>query len=566
MINGIGASQGYALGKVWIKKEDDLHIERIEIQNTEEEINRFEAGLKSTKKQLETMQNIALKEIGEEESKIFEAHVAILEDAELVEQTKQMVMNESINVEFAYDTVANQYIEMFNQIEDDYLRERAADLQDVTRRMLRNLMGICDNDIASINEPVIIVAYDLTPSDTVQLDKNNVLGFVTEVGGKTSHAAIMARTMEIPAVLGVKDLFDQVDSHDELVLDGAAGIIHINPDRETKELFKRKKAEFDVHKNSLRELIGKATETKDHYKLELAANIGNPEDLDSALHNDCEGIGLFRSEFLYMNARELPSEESQYQAYSKVAKGLHGKPVVIRTLDIGGDKELSYLTFDKELNPFLGYRAIRMCLENQELFRTQLRALLRASAHGNVKIMFPMISSYQELIEAKVILEHVKDELRDEQISFNESIEVGMMIEVPSAALISDLLAKEVDFFSIGTNDLIQYTTAVDRMNQKISYLYSQYHPAVLRLVKMVVDNAKKEGIWVGMCGEAAGDPKLIPLFVGMGFDELSMSSSSILEARRIIRQMDRTSIKEKIYRVLNYNTAEEIEGALEEL
>jgi phosphotransferase system enzyme I (PtsI) len=565
-MKGIGVSPGVVIGKVLLKEEKQIIIEKKDIISYEEEIQRFRLAMENSKTEIQDIYNNVLKNIGETEASIFEAHLMILEDPEMLEQIEEKIQVNKVNAEWALKEVSETFIAIFEGMDNEYMKERAADIKDVTGRLMKKLMNIQEMNFSKLANEVIIVARDLTPSDTSQIDKNKVLGFITEIGGRTSHSAIMARTLEIPAVVAVKDITSKVKNGDLIVFDGEEGVIYVNPEEEIVKLYEGKKEEYNKSQKELSLLIGKESITIDGVRVELAANIGTPKDLNSVISNDGEGIGLFRSEFLYMDRKSAPSEEEQYAAYKEVAEEMKSKPVVIRTLDVGGDKELDYLNLPKEMNPFLGYRAIRVCLDKVDIFKTQLRAILRASAYGNIKIMFPMISSIEELRAAKGILQEVKDELLKENIAFNQKLEVGIMIEIPAAAIISDLLAKEVDFFSIGTNDLIQYTTAVDRMNEKISHLYNPFHPAVLRLVKMVIDNAHKENKWVGMCGEAAGDPKLIPVLIGMGLDEFSMSPISILKAREIIRNISQEKMKSLAEQVINLPTAEEVEKFIEKV
>lgn len=556
---GIGVSPGIGIGKAIIKKEPVIQIKKSFVDNIEDEIIRLNKAREKGKEQIEFLYQHAVNTIGQKEADIFKAHKMILEDPDFFQQIENKIRDEKVNAESALSEVANFFIEMFENMEDEYLRERAADIKDVTGRLLRILLGVETIDLSNLSENVIIVAEDLTPSDTAQMDKNKVIGFITEVGGKTAHSAIMARTLEIPAVVGVERATELISDGDYVILDGESGIVIVNPEEEVIEEYKRKRQDFIDFKKRLESMRGQKSTTKDGFKVELSANIGTPKDVNGVIANDGEGVGLYRTEFLYMDRDRLPTEEEQFEAYKEVAVRLEGKPVVIRTLDIGGDKELSYLSLPKEMNPFLGYRAMRICLDQTDIFKTQLRALLRASAYGNIKIMFPMISAIEELRQAKKILENVKDELRSGGKKFNENIEVGIMIEIPSAAILSDLFAKEVDFFSIGTNDLIQYTTAVDRGNRKIAHLYNEFHPALLRLIKTVIDNGHKEGIWVGMCGEVAGNPQLIPILIGMGLDEFSMSASSILRARWIINNIAKRDMEPHVEKVLSMSTAEEV-------
>lgn len=556
---GIGVSSGIGMGKVIIKKEPTLKLKKSLIDNTEKEITKLKCAIEKGKEQIEALYQHAFDTIGKKEADIFRAHKMILEDPDFIGQIESKIKEEAVNVEWAISEVSNFFIEMFDAMEDEYMRERAADIRDVTGRLIRIVLGIEETDLSKLTEEVIVVAEDLTPSDTAQMDRNKVIGFITEIGGKTSHSAIMARTLEIPAVVGIEKATELISNGDYVILDGDTGKVIINPEKEVIEEYTRKKQDYIDFKKKLEQMRGQKSITKDGFKAEIAANIGTPKDVEGILSNDGEGVGLYRTEFLYMDRDRLPTEEEQFEAYKEVAVRLEGRPVVIRTLDIGGDKELSYLPLPKEMNPFLGYRAIRLCLDQTDIFKTQLRALLRASAYGNIKIMFPMISAIEELRQAKSILEEVKKELRAEKVKFNESIEVGIMIEIPAAAVMSDSFAKEVDFFSIGTNDLIQYTTAVDRGNGKIAHLYNEFHPALLRLIKTVIDNGHKEGIWVGMCGEVAGNPQLIPVLIGMGLDEFSMSASSILRARWIVNNLNKSDMEGLVEEILKLPTAKEV-------
>jgi len=564
-MKGIGASPGIAIGKVLLKTEDKIEVVKKTIDDINAELDKLEMALDKSKAQLESLYNHALKTMGEKEAQIFEAHKMILDDPEFFGQVKDKIRTEKINGDWAIKEITEMFVEIFENMDNEYMKERAADIKDVSTRVIKHILGIDITDFSKLEEEVIIVAEDLTPSDTAQMNKEKVLGFVTEIGGKTAHSAIMARTLEIPAVVGVEGITKKVKNNDLIIFDGDLGKVYINPEQEMIEEYNKKKAEYENLRKKLNGLKGEKSITADGVQVELVANIGTPKDVDGVISNDGEGVGLFRTEFLYMDRDKLPTEEEQFEAYKEVAVRLKDKPIVIRTLDIGGDKELSYMDLQKEMNPFLGYRAIRLCLDRVDIFKTQLRALLRASAFGDIRIMFPMISSIAELREAKKITEEVKEELRTENISFNEDVEIGMMIEIPSAAIMSDLFAKEVDFFSIGTNDLIQYTTAVDRGNRKISHLYNQFHPALLRLIKQVIDNGHKEGIWVGMCGEVAGDPKLIPILIGMGLDEFSMSPISILRARWIIKNIKQAEMKEMAEKVINLPTAEDVESFIDE-
>lgn len=559
-MQGIGTSPGISMGKVFLYVEPEIKVKKKQIQAIEEEIQCLNEALEIAKQEIDNLYRITMDTIGEEEAEIFSAHKMMLEDPEFISGIKEKISTEKINVEWAVKETANMFISLFENIEDEYLRARAADLQDVSNRLLRVLLNIQSVDLASIDEDSIIVAEDLTPSDTAGMNKDRVVGFITELGGRTSHTSIIARTLEIPSIAGVKDATKLVKHGDFMIIDGLTGEIFINPEEEIIKDYKNKLESQKEFKRELERLIGEKSTSKDGYTVELAGNIGTPADIDSVLENDGEGVGLFRTEFLYMDKDRLPTEEEQFNAYKEVTEKLGDRPLVIRTLDVGGDKEIPYLNLPKELNPFLGYRAIRLCLDRLDIFKTQLRAIYRASNYGNIKIMFPMISDIGELREAKAVAAEVREELRKENIPFNENVELGIMVEVPSVAIHSEAFAKEVDFFSLGTNDLIQYTVAVDRGNQTIAHLYNQYHPAVLRLIKMTIDNGHKAGIWVGMCGEVAGDEKLIPVLLGMGLDEFSMSASSILKARYLIKNTSKKEVETMLEDILNLPTAEDVE------
>jgi len=562
-MKGLGVSQGIGIGKAFIVAKKAVNIEMYQISDTAFEVNRFKKALDVCKNEIEEIYLKTLKNIGEKEAQIFKSHEMILEDETFISEVEMKINSEKINAEYALNETSNIYIKMFENIKDEYLRERAEDIKDIMTRILRILLGIKIIDFTKMDMNSIIVAEDLTPSDTAQLDKSKVAAMITETGGKTSHAAIMARVMGIPTVVGIEGILEKVKTDDTIVCDGRTGKVIINPGEKQKKYYMNKKNnEIKINKE-LKKQIGLPTVTKDGFKVEISSNIGTPNDVALAIENDAEGIGLFRSEFIFMNRHCQPSEEEQFEEYKEVLVKMGNKPVIIRTLDIGGDKEVPYIKIPKEMNPFLGYRAIRLCLGNTDIFRTQLKAILRASIFGNAKIMFPMISTMKELKDAKKILEEEKQELRNAGIAFKEDIQIGIMIEIPSAAIISDLLAKEVDFFSIGTNDLIQYTMAVDRMNSKLSHLYSQYHPALLRLIKSIIKNAHEAGKWVGMCGEAAGDPKLIPVFIGMGLDEFSMNAPSILSSRYIIRGLNKKDMEQIAENTLNLENAIEVENYL---
>jgi len=561
MLKAIGASLGIAIGKALVIREETLEIKETKVQDSSIELARFNKALKGAITQLEKVIEGVLEKLGSEKAEIFEAHLCMLEDPEFIGSIQKKITDEKFNAEYSLQTVAKETADIFEQMDNEYMTERAADIRDVSKRVLNVLMGIKVASIADIKEECILVAKDLTPSDTAQIDKDKVLAFVTEIGGKTAHTSIIARSLELPAVVGAGKGISEIKDGDLIIVDGEEGIVIINPDTATLKDYEKRREEFIEAKHQLLKYATMKSTTIDGKSVELAANIGSAEDLESVLKNGAEAIGLFRTEFLYMSKDALPTEEEQYNEYKVVLEKMNGKPVIIRTLDIGGDKKLNYLPMDEEMNPFLGYRAIRLCLDRTDIFITQLRALVRASAHGKLKIMFPMICNIQELRMAKEILEKCKNELKSEGVAFDEKLEVGIMIEIPSAAIISDVLAKEVDFFSIGTNDLIQYTTAVDRMNEKISYLYDFYHPAVLRLIKIVIDNGHKAGITVNMCGEMAGDTNLIPVLLGFGLDEFSMSASSILRARKTITNSSFEECKKLSEPVLSFGDSDEIKG-----
>ena len=560
MYKGTGASPGIALGKALVIEHSELVIEKKTIENIDKEIQKLESAVKVSKEELTKVKEKALAELGEHEAEIFEAHLLVLEDPELIGSAISKIRDEKVNADYALNEIKEIFVAMFESMDNEYMRERAADIKDVTNRVLRHILGIKVVDLAELDEEVVLIAHDLTPSDTATMNKNMVLGFLTDIGGRTSHTAIMARTLEIAAVVGLNDITKKVKDGDYIVFNGDTGEVIVNPDEETKAKYASLKEEFEEYRKYLELLKGQASITTDGRHVELAGNIGSPNDVEGLIKNDAEGVGLYRTEFLYMDKEDsFPTEEEQYEAYKAVLEGMNNKPIVIRTLDIGGDKELPYFEMEAEMNPFLGYRAIRLCLDRKDIFKTQLRALYRASVHGKLRIMFPMISSLEELLDAKEVIKEVLKELDAENIAYSNDVEVGMMIEIPSAAVISDVLAKHVDFFSIGTNDLIQYTCAVDRMNQKISHLYNQFNPAVLRLIKMVIDNAHKEGKWVGMCGESAGDQRMIPILLGFGLDEFSMSPISILPARKLITSLSYADMQKFADEVLAMGTAKEI-------
>jgi phosphoenolpyruvate-protein phosphotransferase (PTS system enzyme I) len=535
MKKGIPASKGYAIGKAFLKDLAEIESSEIKIGNVAAEQERLRTAIEKAREQLNVLREKTRLAMGTDSAAIIGIQIQFLDDPEFTGIALTNIGAEKISAIQAIRDVMDKSIRMFVNLEDEYLRERAADVKDLGTRLLQNLAGKKGSELTDLPENAVIVAHDLTPSDTAQIDKSRVAAFVTDIGGPTSHSAIMARALEIPAVVGLGDITTLVHMGDIIIVDGVEGKVFPNPDEATLLLYKNKKTKLDAERKQLKTVVNTQTITKKGKRVMLAANIGKLEDIDKAIENGAEGIGLFRTEFLFMGREKLPSEEEQFQAYQQVVKAMEGKPVVIRTLDIGGDKKLSYLPLPEEMNPFLGLRAIRLCLTRKDLFKVQLRALLRASAFGDVQIMFPMIGSLEELLQAKEIAQECMKELKAGKKSFNEKVLIGMMIEIPSAALIAEELAKKVDFFSIGTNDLIQYTLAVDRMNPNVSHLYNPMHPAVLKLIRMTIEAAHKEGKWCGMCGEMAGDAKAIPTLVEYGLDEFSMSAGSILEAREII-------------------------------
>ncbi|GIO24677.1 phosphoenolpyruvate--protein phosphotransferase [Oceanobacillus sp. J11TS1] len=558
-MNGIAASSGIAIAKVYELKEPELTFEKTTVDHPEKEIERLESAIEVSRDELEKIKAHTLKELGEEHAEIFSAHLLVLGDPELINPIKDKINNEKVNAEAALDEVATMFIQMFKDMDNAYMRERAADIHDVTKRVMSHLLQVTFPNPALINEQVIVIAKDLTPSDTAQLNRDFVKGFATDIGGRTSHSAIMARSLEIPAVVGTKDVTDSVKKDDQVIVDGIEGKVIINPTEEEIKLYEEKQAAFAKQQEEWAKLKDEPTFSADGEQVDLAANIGTPDDVEGVLNNGGEGVGLYRTEFLYMGNSELPSEDVQFEAYKSVLEKMGDKPVVVRTLDVGGDKEISYLDMPKELNPFLGFRAIRFCLENEHVFRPQLRALLRASAYGNLKIMFPMIATLEEFRQAKALLLEEKENLQNDGIEVSDDIEVGIMVEIPSTAVIAKQFAKEVDFFSIGTNDLIQYTMAADRMNEQVSYLYQPYHPAILNLVNNVIEAAHAEGKWAGMCGEMAGDSTAIPLLLALGLDEFSMSATSILPARTQILGLNKKELAALKDEFLSLSTAEEV-------
>ncbi|MGI2326840.1 phosphoenolpyruvate--protein phosphotransferase [Planococcus sp. YIM B11945] len=558
-LSGIAASNGIAIAKAFRLENPELDVARKEIADTEQELERLHDALSLSIAELEVIQKRTAEQISDKEAAIFGAHLLVLSDPELVGPITEKISSEKVNAEFALQETANMFITMFESMDNDYMKERAADIRDVTKRVLAHLLGVTIQSPSMITDEVVIIAEDLTPSDTVQLNPKLVKGFVTDIGGRTSHSAILARTLEIPAVVGAKTAMASIENGTLVIVDGISGDILIAPNAETIAQYEQKQADYDQQKAEWAVLKNEATVTADGQTVELGANIGTPKDIAGVLENGGEAVGLYRTEFLYMGRDQFPTEEEQVDAYAAVLKGMNGKPTVVRTLDIGGDKELSYLNLPKELNPFLGLRAIRLCLEMPDMFRTQLRALLRASVHGNLKIMFPMIATLDEFRQAKALFLEEKAKLQEEGTPVSDSIEIGIMVEIPSTAVMADVFAKEVDFFSIGTNDLIQYTMAADRMNESVSYLYQPFNPAILRMVKMVIDASHREGKWTGMCGEMAGDETAIPILLGLGLDEFSMSASSILRARAQLKKISKADMASQVDHILSLSTSEEV-------
>ncbi|EOB2808330.1 phosphoenolpyruvate--protein phosphotransferase [Enterococcus faecium] len=563
MLKGIAASDGVAVAKAYLLVQPDLTFSKATVEDTAAEEARLDAALAKSTEELQQIREKAAQSLGEAEAQVFDAHLMVLSDPEMVGQIKQNIKDNSVNAESALKEVTDMYIGMFETMEDNaYMQERAADIRDVAKRILAHLLGVTLPNPSMINEEVVVVAHDLTPSDTAQLDRNFVKAFVTDIGGRTSHSAIMARSLEIPAIVGTKEITAKVKEGDILAVNGIEGDVIIDPTDEQKAEFEKAGADYAAQKAEWEKLKNAETVTADGKHFELAANIGTPKDLVGVHNNGGEAVGLYRTEFLYMDSPDFPTEDDQYEAYKAVLEGMEGKPVVVRTMDIGGDKELPYLQLPHEMNPFLGYRALRISLSEQgdEMFRTQMRALLRASVHGNLRIMFPMVATLKEFRAAKAIFEEEKQKLISEGKEVSDTIQVGIMIEIPAAAVLADKFAKEVDFFSVGTNDLIQYTMAADRMNERVSYLYQPYNPSILRLIKNVIDAAHAEGKWAGMCGEMAGDQTAVPLLVGMGLDEFSMSATSILKTRSLMKRLDTAKMAELADRALKEcDTMEEV-------
>lgn len=561
MYKGTSASSGIGIGKAVIVEEAELVIKREVVADAAAELERFKGALQQSIKETEVLAADLATRVGEKEAEIMQGHLMLFMDPMLTGEIENGIRVESVCSEYAVENVCNMYADVFAAMDDELMQQRATDMCDIKTRMQKVLMGVESVDISSLPAGSVIVAKDLTPSMTAGINPANVTGIVTELGGKTSHSAILARALEIPAVVAVNDFLTKVQNGDEIVLDGSKGVVYVNPEASVTAEFTAKREVFLKEKKELEQYIGKPTVTADGIHIELVANIGKPEDVEKVLQYDGEGVGLFRTEFLFMDRTAMPTEEEQYEAYKKVAVALDGKPVIIRTLDIGGDKEIPYMGLEKDENPFLGYRAIRFCLDRKEdIYKPQLRALLRASAFGNIKIMVPMVTCVEEYREARALIEELKVELDARGVAFNKDIQVGIMVETAAASLIADLFAREVDFFSIGTNDLTQYTMSVDRGNDKVSYLYSTFNPAVLRSIRHIICCAREAGIMVGMCGEAASDPLMIPLLLAFGLNEFSMSASAILYSRKLITNYSIKELQAVADKAMSFATAKEVE------
>lgn len=566
MMRGTSASAGIGIGKAVVVEETDLKIKKETIADPEAEKVRFQAAVKKAIEETEVLAKDLATRVGPKEAEILNGHLLLFSDMFLMGEIENIIAGESVNSEYAIENVCNTYADTFASMGDELMQQRATDMRDIKTRMQKILMGVSSVDIAALPEGSVIVAKDLTPSMTAGIDPAKVTGIVTELGGKTSHSAILARALEIPAVVALEGVLNKVTEGEDIVIDGSEGIVIINPQKAVKEEYAAKREAFIKEKKELEEYIGKPTVTKDGVHIELVANIGKPADVEKVLQYDGEGVGLFRTEFLFMDRNSMPTEAEQYEAYRKVASAMNGKPVIIRTLDIGGDKEIPYMGLEKDENPFLGYRAIRFCLDRKEdVYKPQLRALLMASAFGNIRIMVPMVTCLEEYREAKALVEELKKELDAKGISYKKDIQVGIMVETAAASLMADVFAKEVDFFSIGTNDLTQYTMAVDRGNDKVSYLYSPLNPAVLRSIRHVIECGRKEGIMVGMCGEAASDPMLIPLLLAFGLNEFSMSASAILNARKLITGYSTRELQAVADKAMSFATTKEVEDYMKE-
>ncbi|MFR3596304.1 phosphoenolpyruvate--protein phosphotransferase [Enterocloster sp.] len=566
MYKGTNASDGIGIGTAVIVEEAELVITRREVGDAQAEVSRFKGALEQTVAETQKMAEDLATRVGEKEAEIMQGHMMLLSDPMLTGEIENSISNDKVNAEFAIETVCNMYADMFASMGDELMQQRATDMRDIKVRMQRTLMGLQSADVSSLPAGTVLVAKDLTPSMTAGINPTNVVGIVTELGGRTSHSAILARALEIPAVVAVNGLLEQVKDGDTVVLDGSTGEVYVNPDTEIKTAYEAKRDQFLKEKKELEKYIGKPSVTKDGVQVEIVANIGKPEDVDKVLQYDGEGVGLFRTEFLFMDRTSMPTEDEQFEAYKKVAAAMNGKPVIIRTLDIGGDKEIPYMGLEKDENPFLGYRAIRLCLDRKEdIYKPQLRALLRASAFGNIRIMIPLVTCIEEYREAKALIEELKKELDEKGIAYKKDIQVGIMVETAAASLIADIFAKEADFFSIGTNDLTQYTMSVARGNKKISYLYSTFNPAVLRSIRHIIACGREAGIMVGMCGEAASDPMMVPLLLAFGLNEFSMSASAILRTRKLVTEYSVSELQEVADKAMSFATTAEVEAYMRE-
>lgn len=566
-IYGVGAAEGIGIGVAKVVREQNVEVVKRTVLDSEAEVNNFMRVLDITKAETEEMSQALEKNASAKEAEILFGHIMLMSDPMLVDEIVNRIKGESICAEYVIEEVCNQYAAVFASMDDELMQQRATDMIDIKTRLIKKVLGIENTDLSKLPYGSILVAKDLTPSMTAGLNPDNVLGIVTQFGGKTSHSAILARALEIPAVVGLSNLPEDISDDTDILLDGESGEVIILPTDNEKSDYENKKKNYDANKEMLKKYRELPSISKDGKKVEIAGNIGSPEDAKKVIENGGEGIGLFRTEFLFMDRDCMPTEEEQFESYKEVATAMEGKPVIIRTLDIGGDKEIPYMGIVQDENPFLGYRAIRLCLDRKDdIYIPQLRALLRASAFGNIKIMLPLITSMDEIIEAKALISDIKKELDEKNIAYNKNIEIGIMVETAAASLLADIFAKEVDFFSIGTNDLIQYTMSVDRGNVKIAGLYSPFSPAVLRSINRIITEGKKAGIMVGMCGEAAADPLLIPVLLAWGMDEFSMSASSILKSRQIISGCDSKDLKAKADKVLEMSTESEIKEYLKKL
>ena len=566
-IYGVGAAEGIGIGAAKVVREQNVEVVKKSIPDSEAEVNNFMRILDITKAETEEMSQALEKNASAKEAEILFGHIMLMSDPMLVDEIVNRIKGESVCAEYAIEEACNQYAAVFASMDDELMQQRATDMLDIKTRLIKKILGIENTDLSKLPYGSILVAKDLTPSMTAGLNPENVLGIVTQFGGKTSHSAILARALEIPAVVGLSNLPEDISDDTDILLDGESGEVVILPTDAQKKEYEDKKKKYDANKELLKKYRELPSISKDGKKVEIAGNIGSPEDAKKVIENGGEGIGLFRTEFLFMDRDCMPTEEEQFESYKEVAVAMEGKPVIIRTLDIGGDKEIPYMGIVQDENPFLGYRAIRLCLDRKDdIYIPQLRALLRASAFGNIKIMLPLITSMDEIREAKALINDIKKELDEKNIAYNKNIEVGIMVETAAASLLADIFAKEVDFFSIGTNDLIQYTMSVDRGNVKIAGLYSPFSPAVLRSINRIITEGKKAGIMVGMCGEAAADPLLIPALLAWGMDEFSMSASSILKSRQIISGCDSKDLKAKVDKVLEMSTESEIKEYLKKL